>query len=171
MAIVLGLMTVQHVAAASYDQVWIENYFISCEEVSIKKVWTINGINYVRERHLKGEVISNTDFNTGEATNMENTNVELGTGYGTFFGRLEMYPKAYPDGGWKGYFFIKGLPGDQTGSAWLRGTGSLSGYYTKSSVKHVPGSTLHKLFPDACDGNMPVGGSHGKGFVVLPNDD
>ncbi|MEN8241195.1 MAG: hypothetical protein ABFS17_04695 [Chloroflexota bacterium] len=170
-AIVFGLTAAQPVAADDLDKIPIENYFISCEEVSIEKAWVADGTKIVRGRLLNGQVVSNEDFHTGPATNLANANVNLETMRGMFFGQLNMSPEAYPEGGWVGWFFIQGVPGDQTGVDGLRGTGSLAGYYTKSTVRHMPPDKLHELFPEACGGEMPVGGSRAEGYVYLPSDD
>ena len=103
-------------------------------------------------------------------TNITISNIDFETGYSTFLGGMEMSPDEYQDGGWKGYFLIRGLPGSQAGTVCLRGTGSLKRNFTRSSVKHVSGAVLNSLFPDACDGNVPVGGSHGRGFVIKPDE-
>jgi len=166
---VIGFLAIQPVAADYENLIPIENYFISCEEVSIQRVWKENGTKFVRGRHLNGEVISDKDFHTGLGTNMANANIVSETSHGTFFGELEMSPDAHQDGGWEGLFFIQGLPGEQIGSAWLRGTGSLEGYFTQTEVKHMSGSALHDLFPDACGGNMPLGGSRAEGYVIFPS--
>jgi hypothetical protein len=99
---------------------------------------------------------------------MANANVVMATGHGTFHGKLDMRPTAYPEGWWEGSFSIQGLPGDQTGVARLQGYGSLAGYSTKTQVKHMPGFALHALFPDACGGNMPLGGSRAEGYILIP---
>jgi hypothetical protein len=167
MVVVVGSLAVQPVAAET-TRIPIVNYFISCEQLSIERVWIENGVKHVRGRELAAEVRSNEAFHAGAATNWANANVVLATGYGTFFGKLEMHPEAYPGSWWEGNFSIQGLPGEQTGVARLKGYGSLAGYYTKTQVTHMSGPALHALFPDACGGAMPLGGSIAQGFVMLP---
>lgn len=154
--------------AAKTIRIPIVNHFISCEQVGIERVWTEGGVRHVRGRELAAEVRSNEDFHAGSATNWANANVILATGYGTFWGELEMHPDAYPGSGWTGHFAIQGLPGDQTGIARLKGYGDLAGYLTKTEVKHMSGPALLAEFPDACGGNMPLGGSRAEGFVMMP---
>jgi hypothetical protein len=156
--------------AAETTRIPIVNYFISCEQVSIDRVWIEDGVKHVRGRHLVGEVRSTENFHAGPATNLANANVVLATGHGTFHGKLEMHPVAYPDGWWEGSFSIQGfaVPGGQTGVARLKGYGDLAGYGTKTTVTHMPGPALHALFPDACGGEIPLGGSRAEGFVMLP---
>ena len=154
--------------AAETTRIPIVNYFISCEQVAIERVWIEDGVKHVRGRELAAEVRSNEDFHAGLATNWANANVVLATGHGTFWGKLEMRPEAFPGGWWEGSFAIQGLPGDQTGIARLKGYGTLTGYSTKTTVTHMSGPALHALFPDACGGNMPLGGSVARGYVVIP---
>jgi hypothetical protein len=154
--------------AAGTTRIPIVNYFISCEQVAVERMWIEDGVMHVRGRELAGEVRSNEDYHAGPATNLANANVVLATGHGTFWGKLEMFPEAYPDGWWEGSFSIQGLPGDQTGIARLKGYGSLAGYSTKTTVTHMPGPALHTLFPDACGGAMPIGGSRAEGYVLIP---
>ena len=168
---ILAVVTVSLSAspvAAGTTRIPIVNYFISCEQVAVERVWVEDGVKHVRGRELAAEVRSNEDFHAGSATNWANANVILATGYGTFWGELEMRPDAYPGGWWEGHFAIQGLPGDQTGIARLKGYGDLAGYLTKTEVKHMSGAALHAQFPDACGGNVPLGGSRAEGFVMLP---
>jgi hypothetical protein len=155
-------------AAAKTTRIPIVNHFISCEQVAVERVWIEDGVKHVRGRELAAEVRSTEDYHTGPATNWANANVVLETGHGTFHGNLEMRPTAYPGGWWEGSFSIQGLPGDQVGVARLKGYGSLAGYSTKTQVRHMPGPALHALFPDACGGAMPLGGSRAEGFVTIP---
>ena len=155
-------------AAAGTTWIPIENYFLSCTVVSVEKVWTEGGVMHVRGRELAGEVISDREFHTGPATNWANANVNLETGYATFHGKLEMRPTAFPEGWWEGNFSIQGLPGEQTGIARLKGYGTMEGYLTKTAVTHMPGWKLHDLFPEACGGNEPIGGSRAVGYVMIP---
>jgi hypothetical protein len=168
LALVATLVLFAAPAAAKTTRIPIVNYFLSCTQVSIERVWVEDGVKHVRGRHLDAEVVSTEEYHTGSATNLANANIVLATGHGTFWGKLEMHPDAYPDGWWEGSFSIQGLPGDQTGVARLKGYGSLTGYSTKTVVKHMPGTILHSLFPDACGGSMPLGGSRAEGFILIP---
>lgn len=172
MSLFLTLVTILAMAsapvAAETTRIPIVNYFISCEQVAVERVWIEDGVKHVRGRELAAEVISTEDYHTGPATNWANANVVLATLHGTFWGKLEMRPKAHPGGWWEGSFSIQGLPGDQTGVARLKGYGDLAGYSTKTTVTHMPGSALHDRFPDACGGNMPLSGSVARGYVVIP---
>jgi hypothetical protein len=175
MSLVLTLVAILAMAsapvAAETTRIPIVNYFISCEQVAIERVWIEDGIKHVRGRELAAEVISTEDYHTGPATNWVNANVVLATLHGTFHGKLEMHPEAYPGGWWEGSFSIQGLPGEQTGIARLKGYGDLDGYSTKTTVTHMPGPALHALFPDACGGAMPLGGSVATGYVMMPGGD
>ena len=172
MSLLLTLVAILAMAsapvAAETTRIPIVNYFISCEQVAVERVWIEDGVKHVRGRQLAAEVISTEDYHTGPATNWANANVILATGYGTFWGNLEMHPEAYPGGWWEGSFSIQGLPGEQTGIARLKGYGDLTGYSTKTTVTHMPGPTLQALFPEACGGDMPIGGSRAEGFMMIP---
>jgi hypothetical protein len=165
--ILSGQVTARPVEAQT-TRIPIVNYFLSCEEVTVERAWVADGVKHVRGRYLVGEVISTEAYHTGPAVNIANANVVMATKHGTFFGKLEMRPEAYPDGWWEGSFTIQGLPGDQTGIARLKGYGSLEGYSTKTVVTHMSGPALQALFPDACGGSMPLGGSRAEGYVLLP---
>jgi hypothetical protein len=166
---VVGVSLLASQAAAETTRIPIVNFFISCEQVAVDRMWIEDGVQHVRGRELDAEVRSNEEFHAGPATNWANANIVLATGYGTFHGRLEMRPEAYyPRGWWEGRFTIQGLPGDQTGIARLKGYGDLAAYNTQTWVKHMSGVALHNLFPDACNGNMPLGGSRSEGFVIIP---
>ena len=174
MSLVLALVAILAMAsapaAAETTRIPIVNHFISCEQVAIERVWIEDGVKHVRGRQLVGEVRSESEggFHAGPATNLANANIVLATGHGTFWGKLEMNPTEWPEGWWEGSFSIQGLPGDQTGVARLKGYGSLTGYSTKTTVTHMPGLALHALFPDACGGNVPLGGSVATGYVLIP---
>lgn len=158
-------------ATAETTQIPIVNHFVSCEQVSVESTWTEDGVKHVRGRHLEADVISTEEYHTGLGTNWANANIVLETNHGTFWGELVMDPDAYPDGWWEGSFSIRGLPGEQIGVARLKGYGSLAGYSTKTQVTHMSGQKLHELFPDACGGNVPLGGSRAEGFVLIPGGD
>jgi hypothetical protein len=174
MSLVLALVAILAMAsapvAAETTRIPIVNYFISCEQVAIERVWVEDGVKHVRGRQLVGEVRSESEggFHAGPATNWANANIVLATGHGTFWGKLEMNPTEWPEGWWEGSFSIQGLPGDQTGVARLKGYGSLAGYSTKTEVRHMSGPALHTRFPDACGGNVPLGGSVATGYVMIP---
>ena len=167
LVIMISSSTVQPALAGS-TRIPIVNFFISCEEVSVDEVWTEDGVKYIRGRYLTAEVRSSHDYHRGPAINFSNVDVVMDTKYATFFGRVEMNPTAWLAGGWQGTYTIEGLPGDQTGVAHLRGFGDLEGYITKLTAKHVSGPTLHGLFPDACGGNVPLGGSMAEGYILVP---
>ena len=169
LAVVNVLLSASPVTAET-TRIPIVNYFISCEEVAVERKWIEDGVLHVRGRQLIGEVRSESEgnFHAGPATNRANANIVLATGHGTFWGKLEMHPEAFPGGWWEGSFSIHGLPGDQTGVARLKGYGSLAGYSTKTTVKHMPGDVLHELFPEACGGAAPIGGSVATGYVLIP---
>jgi hypothetical protein len=162
-----GSLAAQPVAAGT-ARIPIENYFISCELVSLDRMWVEDGVRHIRGRNLAGIVISNEDYHAGPATNMVNMNIVLASGHVTSFGKLEMHPVAYPDGGWEGSFTSQGLPGDQTGVARLKGYGSLKGYYTKTVITHLSGPALFQMFGDVCGTGKILGGSHAVGYVLLP---
>lgn len=155
-------------ANAESEKIPIVNYFISCEEASVESAEIENGVKQVSGRYLIGEVRSTEDYHSGPATNMANATVVMETGHGTFSGKLEMQPTAWLAGGWLGTYTIEGFPGNQIGVARLRGYGDLEGYITETTVKHMSGRALHNLFPDACGGNMPVGGSQAEGYIIVP---
>jgi hypothetical protein len=179
MSLILSLATILAAASGSLaastaeaqaTRIPIVNYFISCEQVAVERVWVADGVKHVRDRRLVGEVRSTAAYHSGPATNVANANVVLATLHGTFHGQLDMRPDAYPDGWWNGSFSIQGLPGHQTGTARLKGYGSLAGYYTKTTVTHMSGQALHGRFPEACGGldNVPVGGSVARGYMLVP---
>ena len=166
--IVTTSLAVQPAAANGTIVVPIENNFISCQQVSIDRVWVDDGVRHIRGRLLHGEVRSNEDFHPGFATNLIDVNWDLTTGLATFHGEVTMYPDAYPNGGWEGIFNAQGLMGQQTGKSVLKGTGSLKGYLTMLEFTHLSGPEIHALYPDACGGNMPLGASQAVGYVLIP---
>jgi hypothetical protein len=167
MVILISSSTVQPTLAGA-TRIPIINFFISCEEVSVEEVKTVDGVKYISGRYLTAEVRSSHDYHRGPAINISNVTVEMDTKMATFSGRVEMDPTAWVAGGWQGTYTIEGVPGDQTGVAHLRGFGDLEGYITKLTAKHVSGPTLHGLFPDACGGNVPIGGSMAEGYILVP---
>jgi hypothetical protein len=167
MVIAIGSLAVQP-AFAGGTRIPIVNFFISCEEVSIEEVKTEDGVKYITGRYLTAEVRSSHDYHRGPAINISNVTVVMDSKLATFSGTVDMDPTAWPAGGWKGTYTIEGMPGDQTGVAHLRGYGDLEGYITKLNAKHVSGPTLHGLFPDACGGNVPIGGSMAEGYILVP---
>lgn len=171
-AIVLALtsviLAINSVEAGS-TRIPVENYFITCSQESIERIWIEGGVKHLRGRYLIAEVYSNENYHAGPATNLANANIVLESSHGTFWGKVDMNPTAWPAGGWQGTFTIQGLPGDQTGVARLKGYGDLEGYTTKLTARHMPPSVLHEKFPDACGGEMPIGGSLGQGYIQVPD--
>jgi hypothetical protein len=169
MVLVIGLAAAQPAAAEGTIRIPIENSFISCQLVSMERVWVEDGVKHVRGKLVYGEVKSTENYHIGPATNLSNANIDMAANYLTANGKIEMFPDAYPEGGWEGSFVAQGEVGFQTGSAVLKGTGSLKGYKTKLWFTHMSGPALQALFPDACGGNMPLGGTVAEGYVLIPS--
>jgi hypothetical protein len=169
MILAVGLLAARPVAAKGTVRIPIENSFISCQLDSIERVWIEDGVKHIRGKLVYGEVRSTENYHVGPATNLSNANIDLATMSLTANGKLEMFPEAYPDGGWVGSFVAQGQVGFQTGSAVLKGTGSLQAYLTKLWFTHMSGPSLQAMFPDACGGNMPLGGTVAEGYVLIPS--
>jgi len=165
LAMVSAPLAVSPVAAATI-RVPIDNYNVNCTILS-QTMWVEDGILHIRNRVMEGAVLSDHPYHTGTGHMVANANIELATSYGTYWGTLEIYPDAYPDGHWAGSFSMQVVPGHSSGIARLQGYGELNGLSTKSELSPLTPAEL-AAFAYLCGGNRPISGAHAVGFIMDP---
>jgi hypothetical protein len=153
-------------AAAATIQIPIDNYNVNCVILSQTPPWVEDGILHIRNRDMTGYVLSTSDTHQGTGHMVANANIELATGYGSYWGTLEIYPYAYPDGHWAGSFAMQVNEGKVGGKARLQGYGSLNGLATKSDLVPLTPAEL-AAYAGLC-GGPPISGAHAVGFVMDP---
>ena len=118
---------------------------------------------------MSGAVESDGPYHLGVGAMVANANIELATGYGSYWGTLEIYPYAYPDGYWAGSFSmqVNEDEGKVGGKARLQGYGSLDGLATKAELTPLTPAKL-ATFASLCGGKQPISGAHAVGFVMDP---
>jgi len=152
--------------AAETIRIPIDNYNVNCVIVSQTPPWVEDGILHIRNRDMTGYVLSNSDTHEGTGHMVANANIELATGYGSYWGTLEIYPYAYPDGYWAGSFSMQVNEGKVGGKARLQGYGSLNGLATKSDLMPLTPDQLGD-YAYLC-GGPPISGAHAVGFIMDP---
>jgi hypothetical protein len=153
-------------AAAATTRIPFDNYNINCVILSQTPPWMEAGILYIRNRVMEGAVLSDGDYHQGTGHMVANANIELATGYGSYWGTLEIYPDAYPDGHWAGSFAMQVNEGHASGIARLQGYGELNGLATKSELTPLTPPQL-AAYAYLC-GGPPISGAHAVGFVMDP---
>jgi len=153
-------------AAAATIRIPVDNYNVNCIILSQTPPWVENGILHIRNRVMEGIVLSDGDYHQGTGHMVANANIELATGYGSYWGTLEIYPDAYPDGHWAGGFAMQVNEGHASGIARLQGYGELNGLATKSELTPLAPPQL-AAYTYLC-GGPPVSGAHAVGFVIDP---
>jgi hypothetical protein len=152
-------------AAAATTRIPIDNYNINCVILS-QTMWVEDGILYIRHRIMEGFVISTSDTHEGTGYMDMNANIDLATGYGNYWGYLEIHPYAYPDGFWAGTSSMQVNEGHASGIARLQGYGELNGLATKSELAPLTPPQL-AAYGYLC-GGPPISGAHAVGFVMDP---
>ena len=158
-------------AAAGTTRTPVDNYNVNCV-IHSQTMWVEDGILHIRDRDMTGVVQSDGPYHQGTGHMVMNANIDLATGYGNFWGNLEIYPDAYPDGHWAGTASMVVNAGKVGGIARLKGYGELSGLLTKSEVAPLTPTELAS-FAEACGCESgqpmcPVSGAHAVGFVMNP---
>ena len=153
-------------AAAATIRIPIDNYNVNCVIVSQTPPWVEDGILHIRNRVMEGTVLSNGDYHQGIGHMVANANIDLATMYGNYWGTLEIYPDAYPDGHWAGSFAMQVNEGHASGIARLQGYGTLNGLATKSELTPLTPAEL-AAYTYLC-GGPPISGAHAVGFVMDP---
>ncbi|MFO7698919.1 MAG: hypothetical protein R6X16_17440 [Anaerolineae bacterium] len=166
--IAISMIVVVHPAEAEATRVDFENYNISCSIVS-QTVWVSDGgIIHMRDRVMNSVVVSTSDTYEGPGHIYGNANLlDPATGVGTYFGSLDIYPTAYPDGYWAGHWSFQITPNGYHGLARLKGYGSLEGMLTFASLSPLPPSVLAG-FAYLCGGTQPIAGTYAEGYYLIP---
>ncbi|MGC9333815.1 MAG: hypothetical protein ACP5JJ_06695 [Anaerolineae bacterium] len=153
-------------AAAATIRIPIDNYNVNCVILSQTTPWVEDGILHIRDRVMSGVVESDGPYHQGTGHMVANANIDLATLYGSYWGTLEIYPDAYPDGHWAGSFAMQVNEGRAAGIARLQGYGSLNGLATKSDLVPLTPAQLAD-YAYLCSGK-PISGAHAVGFVMDP---
>jgi len=153
-------------AAARTTRTPFDNYNVNCV-IHSQTMWVEDGILHIRDRDMTGAVESDGVYHAGTTRMLANANIDLATGYGSYWGTLEIYPDAYPSGYWAGHWAVQVNAGKAGGIARLQGYGELSGLLTQSELAPLtPGELAGFVY--LCDGNQPISGAHAVGFVMNP---
>ena len=165
LALLNAPLAVSPVAAATI-RIPFDNYNVNCTILS-QTMWVEDGILHIRNRVMEGAVESDGPYHQGTGHMVANANIHLATGYGTYWGTLEIYPDDYPDGYWAGSWSMQVNRGHAGGIARLQGYGQLDGLSSKAELSPLTPPEL-EAFADLCGGNTPVSGAHAGGFVMDP---
>lgn len=155
-------------AEAATTRIPFDNINVNCVILS-ETVWTSKDgtILHIRDRVMDGAVDSDGDYHEGTTRMVGNANIDPTTGYGSYWGTLEIYPYAYPGGYWAGQWTMQINEGKMGGIARLQGYGELDGLLVKSDLSPIP----PPFFPNyayLCNGNTPVSGAHAVGLTMNP---
>lgn len=164
----LSMVLVVPPAAAESVRVEFTNYNIACSIVS-QTMWVSDGgIIHIRDRVLNSVVLSTSDTHDGPGRIYANANLlDPATGMGTYFGSLDIYPTAYPEGYWAGHWSLQITPNGYHGLARLKGYGSLEGMLTFASLTPLPPPVL-ATFAYLCGGTQPINGTYVEGYYLIP---
>jgi hypothetical protein len=169
--IAISMIVVVHPAVAEATRVDFENYNIACSIVSQTMWVSEGGIIHIRDRVLNSVVLSTSDTHDGPGHVYANANLlDPATGRGSYFGSLDIYPTAYPDGHWAGHWSLQITPNGYHGLARLKGYGSLEGMLTFASLAPLPPSVLAS-FAYLCGGTQPINGTYVEGYYLIPGGD
>jgi hypothetical protein len=164
----IAMILIVHPAAAEATRVDFVNYNIACS-IESQNLWVSEGgIVHIRDRVLNSVVTSTSDYHDGPGHIYANANIsDPATGIGTYFGSLDIYPTAHPDGYWYGKWSMQITENGYHGIARLKGYGSLEGMRSFASLTPLPPAVLAN-FADLCGGNQPVNGSYVEGYYLVP---
>jgi hypothetical protein len=157
-------------ATAATTRIPFDTVTVNCVILS-ETVWFSDGgtIMHIRDRVMDGAEDSDGDYHQGVTRMVGNANIDLTTGYGNYWGTLEIYPDAYPEGHWAGHWTMQVNEGRVGGISRLQGHGELAGWHSKADLTPIPPPFL-PAYAYLCGGNTPVSGAHGVGFVMNPGD-
>jgi len=172
---ILGLTSALAVspAAAKTTRTPFDNYNVGCEILEQTMWVSEGGIVHIRERELRSVVVTESPYHSGPGKIVANANItDPVNGYGNFWGTLEIYPDAHPEGYWAGSFAVQVNKGMAGGIARLQGYGTLDGLSSKSELTPLTPDQLADYY-EACDcanvqGPCPVSGAHAVGFTMNP---
>lgn len=164
----ISMILVIHPAAAEATRVDFVNYNIGCS-IESQNLWiSDDGIIHIRDRVLNSVVTSTSEYHAGPGHIYGNANIsDPATGIGTYFGSLDIYPTAHPDGYWFGHWTMQITENGFQGIARLKGYGSLEGMLSFASLTPLPPAVLAN-FADLCGGNQPVAGTYVEGYILVP---
>lgn len=146
----------------------IDGYNIACSKQE-GTVWVEDGILHIRGRILQSVVISENEYHAGTGQIIGNANIDLSTGYGSYFGTLEIYPDAYPDNYWSGNWTMQINESGNSGIARLQGFGDVFwGWSIKSDISYLSPEELAP-FSYAC-GDQPISGSMSNGILLMSGE-
>lgn len=162
----ISIALVVHPAAARVTRVDFENYNIACSIVS-ENLWVSDdGIVHIRDRVYNSVVTSTSEYHAGPGHIYGNANIsDPLTGIGTYFGTLDIYPTAHPDGYWFGNWTMEITENGYQGIARLKGYGSLEGMSSFASLTPLPPTVL-AYFAGLCGGTQPVAGTYVVGYYL-----
>jgi hypothetical protein len=164
----ISMILIVHPAAAEATRLDFENYNIACSIVS-QKLWVSDGgVVHIRDRELNSVVTSNSEYFAGPGHIFANANLfNPAMGIGTYFGTLDIYPTAYPEGYWFGHWSMQITENGYQGLARLKGYGSLQGMLAFSTLTPLPPTVLAN-YKDLCGGNQPIAGTYVEGYYLVP---
>ena len=167
----LAMTLIVHPAAAKSTRVDFVNYNIACT-IESQTIWVSDdGVVHIRDLVYISVVTSNTDYHDGPGHIYGNANItDPLTGIGTYFGSLDIYPTAHPDGYWYGNWNMQITENGGQGIARLQGYGSLKGMLTFATLYPLTPTQLAN-FADRCGGSQPVAGTYVEGYYLDPVDD
>lgn len=158
-------------ASAEATRVDFINYNIACS-IESQTLWVSEGgIVHIRDRVLTSVVTSTTDYHAGPGHIYANANItDPAAGIGTYFGSLDIFPTAHPDGYWFGHWSMQITENGYHGIARLKGYGSLEGMRSFASLNPLPPAVLAN-FAHLCGGNQPVAGTYVEGYYLVSGGD
>jgi hypothetical protein len=156
---------------AATTRIPFDNINVNCVILSQTVWYSQDGtIMHIRDRVMDGAVDSDGGYHKGSTRMVANANIDLTTGYGNYWGTLEIYPYAYPGGHWSGHWSMQVNEGKVGGIAQLKGYDELDGLLSKSDLTPIPPPFL-PTYAYLCNGNTPVSGAHAVGFTMNPGGD
>ncbi|HSF79672.1 MAG TPA: hypothetical protein VLA49_00460 [Anaerolineales bacterium] len=158
-------------ASAEATRVEFQNYNIACT-ITSQTLWVSDdGIVHIRDRVLNSVVTSNSNYFAGPGHIFANANIsDPVNGIGTYFGTLDIYPTAYPEGHWFGHWSMQITENGYQGIARLKGYGDLEGMLSFSKLTPLPPTVLAN-FKGLCGGNQPVAGTYVEGYYLVPGSE
>lgn len=165
---VISMTLVVHPAAAEVSRTDFVNYNIACSIVAQEIRVSEGGVVHIRDRVLNSVVTSTSEYHAGPGHIYGNANIlDTTYGYGTYFGSLDIYPTAHPDGYWYGHWSMQITENGFQGLARLKGYGSMEGMLSFASLTPLPPAVLAN-FAELCGGNQPVAGTYVVGYILEP---
>lgn len=168
--VAIAVALVVHPAAAGVTRVDFENYNIACSIVSQTVWFSDDGVVHVRDRVLNSVVTSTSEYHAGPGHIYGNANItDPLTGIGSYFGTLDIYPTAHPDGYWFGNWTMEITQNGSQGIARLKGYGSLDGMLSFASLTPLTPTELAN-YKILCGGTQPVAGTYVLGYYLDTKD-